>query len=120
MGIRSHRHDDAGVWQELRRRRVTRVVVTYFAVSFAVYEGVSLLLPVPGVLPAWTERAVLGVLALGFPLALVLAWTYDLTRQGIVRTPVDPWGEGEGAPKRTRWVALAALGLGLLFHVLQR
>ena len=118
MGIRSERRDDAGVWQELRRRRVTRVTVTYLAVAFAVYEGARLLLPMPGALPNWTQRAVLGVLVLGFPLALVLAWTYDITRDGIVRTPVEPH-EGGGAPRRTRWVALAALGLGVLFRVLQ-
>lgn len=119
MNLRSQRRDDAGVWQELRRRRVTRVVVTYLAASFAALEGVSLLLAPDGPLPPWTPRAALGALTLGFPLALVLAWTYDITRQGIVRTPTEPRAGGEGGTVRTRWVALVALGLGMLFRVLQ-
>jgi len=119
MGIRSQRRDDASVWQELRRRRVTRVVVTYLAVAFAVFEGAALVLTTPA-LPAWTPRAVLGVLVLGFPLALVLAWTYDITRDGIVRTPMEPRAGQESAPRtRSRWVAIGALGLGVLFRVLQ-
>ena len=119
MGIRSQRRDDAGVWQELRRRRVTRVVVTYPAVAFALFEGAALLLPTPA-LPPWTLRAVLGVLVLGFPLALVLAWTYDITRQGIVRTPMEPRPGLEPVPlPQSRWVAIGAVGLGVLFRVLQ-
>ena len=76
------------VWQEVRRRRVWKVIAAYLGSGFAVFEAVGYLLP-PDAAPAWVARAILGVLVLGFPSAVVLAWTYDITPTGVVRTPDD-------------------------------
>jgi len=62
------------------------------------------------------NRVVMGALVLGFPLAVVLAWTYDLTPGGIVRTPDDGGPEGpqaaaSGRPRRSAWLAFCAVSV---------
>jgi TolB-like protein/Flp pilus assembly protein TadD len=71
-------------WSELRRRKVVRVGVAYLVVALAVAEGADIFLPQLGA-PAWVVPVVLGLLVLGFPLASVLAWAYDITPEGLVR-----------------------------------
>ena len=69
---------------ELKRRRVGRVLVLYAATSFAVVEAADIVL---GALsqPDWMLQALLALVALGLPVALVLAWTFDLdVEQGSV------------------------------------
>jgi hypothetical protein len=112
----SSKSPEPGIWQQLRRRRVTRTVVTYLAAAFSVFEATWYAVPRFGLVEDVT-RLVLGVLVLGFPLAVVLAWTYDLTPAGLVRTPDDASGEpAEATPQlgRSAWllvvVALAAVG----------
>ena len=84
--------EEPGVWQRLRRRRVTRTAVTYLAVGYAVLEAVWYVVPRLGLVED-VGRIVTGIAVLGFPFAVVLAWTYDLTPEGIVRTPDDPIAE---------------------------
>jgi serine/threonine-protein kinase len=69
---------------EARQRKVVRTAVLYFGGAFAFTEAVSLAGEALR-LPDWTlELAVIMALA-GFPLAMALAWVYDITREGIVR-----------------------------------
>lgn len=80
--------------RELKRRNVFKVAVAYLAVTFVVLQGARLLIPAL-VLPEWFYRAVVALVILGFPLALVLGWAYELTPEGMRRaeTPVE---EGAG------------------------
>ena len=74
---------------ELKRRRVYRVAVVYAAVAFVVWQAAEIV--VPGLnLPNWVLTLVIVLTALGFPIAVVLAWAFDITPAGIERT------EGEG------------------------
>lgn len=70
---------------ELKRRKVYRVAVTYAVVGWVLIQIVTQVFPYLEV-AAWTIRLVILLLAAGFPVALLLAWAYDLTPQGIVRT----------------------------------
>ena len=70
---------------ELKRRKVYRVALVYSAVGWALLEMADVVLPRLG-LPDWTVNLVLALVLLGFPLALVFAWIFDLTPQGVVRT----------------------------------
>jgi hypothetical protein len=70
---------------ELKRRKVYRVAVVYAAVGWALLEASGMVLPRLA-LPDWTVNVVLAVVLLGFPLALVFAWIFDISPQGIVRT----------------------------------
>jgi adenylate cyclase len=74
-----------GLVAELKRRKVFRVVIVYAATSFVVLQAADLILPAL-MLPEWTYRMLVLLVVLGFPLALVLAWAFDITPDGIVRT----------------------------------
>jgi serine/threonine-protein kinase len=95
---------------ELRRRKVVRTAALYFGGAFAFTEAVSLLSEALR-LPDWTlEFAVIVVLA-GFPLAMALAWVYDITREGIVRHQ-EPGPGLEVAEETTQaWVGMPALAI---------
>ena len=73
-------------FEELKKRRVYRVAIVYgLAASGAVQVG-GTVLPAFNA-PVWTQQVFLVALALGFPVALILAWAFDLTPTGIQRTP---------------------------------
>jgi TolB-like protein len=92
---------------ELKRRKVYRVAVVYAAVGWALLEASGMVLPRLA-LPDWTVNVVLAVVLLGFPLALVFAWIFDLSPQGLVRTePLSP----EEHPHRLNIAAIVEFGL---------
>ena len=70
---------------ELKRRRVYTVVVTYGVVGWLLIQVVTQVFPAFEI-PNWEQRLIILAIVLGFPVALVLAWLFDLTRYGIVRT----------------------------------
>jgi TolB-like protein len=71
---------------ELKRRRVYSVAIAYLVGGWALAQGITQVLPVFDI-PNWVVRLVVLLIVLGFPVALVLSWFFDLTRYGIVRTP---------------------------------
>jgi len=68
--------------KELRRRNVFRVAVAYVITAWLLLQVVDILLPML-TLPEWVGRFVLLLLLIGFPLAMLLAWAYELTPDGI-------------------------------------
>jgi TolB-like protein/Tfp pilus assembly protein PilF len=85
--------------QEAGRRHVARVAVVYAAVAFAVLEASDIVIPALG-WPDWTIRWVIAMALLGFPITLILAWVYDLTPRGVIRTKSIEEAEEEGVPHR--------------------
>jgi len=80
-------------WQELKRRKVIHVVVVYASSSYVLMELTSIVTE-PLRLPDWTLTLVILILAIGFPIAIVFSWIYDVTRKGIQKTlPVDDFPE---------------------------
>ena len=102
---------------ELRRRNVLHTALLYLVAGWVVMQVAELLFDVLD-LPDWAPRLVLGLLVLGFAPALILAWVYDLTPEGLKRAhEVAP--EGSIAPQSSRRinlliVALLAVAIGLL------
>ena len=74
-----------GFWVELKRRKTVRVIFTYAATAFILLQLTDLLTPVL-FLPEWTTRLVTFLLLIGFPIAVIFTWVYDITPQGIRRT----------------------------------
>src|SRR5215831_12500816 len=70
---------------ELQRRNVYKVAVAYAVVAWLLMQVASQIFPFLDI-PNWTIRLVIMLLALGFPIALVLAWAFELTPEGIKRT----------------------------------
>ena len=83
----------AQFWQELKRRRVVHVITVYASVSFILIELVNNLTE-PLSLPPKLATIVVVILAVGFPLAVILAWIYDLTPDGIEKTKSAEETEG--------------------------
>lgn len=71
---------------ELKRRKVVRVVSVYAAVGYAVAQVADLVFPRLG-LPDWSVTGVIVLGLLGLPAAAVFGWIFDLTGEGITRTP---------------------------------
>ncbi|MGH7469445.1 MAG: hypothetical protein ACRENP_15955 [Longimicrobiales bacterium] len=72
------------VTSELQRRSVFHVAAVYCAVAFVLLQACDLVFPAL-MFPAWSFRVLVWVAIGGFPLALILAWFFDLTAHGIVR-----------------------------------
>lgn len=83
---------------ELKRRRVFRVAVVYAFVTFGVLQVVDIAFPALK-LPDWTITLVVALTLLGFPVAMVLAWAFDITSRGVVRTGPAPADSASG-PQR--------------------
>jgi TolB-like protein len=77
---------------ELKRRKVYRAALVYAGVGWVLLEVADVAFPRLG-LPDWTVNFVLALVLLGFPLAIVFAWIFDFSAQGVVRTP--PLSPGE-------------------------
>jgi tetratricopeptide (TPR) repeat protein/TolB-like protein len=90
---------------ELKRRRVYRVAVVYAAVAFVIWQAAEIAFPALR-LPDWTLTLVVVLTLVGFPIALILAWAFDVTPEGVKRTePLEP-----GATKVSqRWPVVATL-----------
>src|ERR1041385_7514743 len=74
---------------ELKRRKVYRVALAYLVAGWALAQGIAQVFPVFDI-PNWVVRLIVLLIVLGFPVALILSWFFDLTRYGIVRTPDRP------------------------------
>lgn len=78
-----------GVFAELKRRNVFRVAAAYAVVSWLMLQIVAVITPFV-VLPSWFGGFVLVLLVIGFPVACVLAWAYELTPGGFKKTVEVP------------------------------
>ena len=87
-------------FRELKRRKVYRVAAAYTVLAWLVIQVVTQTLPFLEV-PQWAIRLVIVLLILGFPLALVLSWLFDLTPQGIERTDEADHEPNSSAPLPT-------------------
>src|SRR5213083_3018920 len=96
-----------GFFDEVQRRKVYRVAAAYvIAAGFIIQIG-SAVFPA-WELPNWTLRFVVVLLLVGFPIALILAWAYDVTPQGIRATPTP---STPGSHRRRNVIMLIGIGV---------
>ena len=76
----------SGFFEEVKRRKVYRVAAAYVIVAGGIIQLASAAFPA-WELPNWSLRLVIVLLLIGFPIALILAWAFDVTSQGIKTTP---------------------------------
>ncbi len=103
---------------ELKRRNVYKVAIAYGVVAWLLMQIASQIFPFFNI-PNWAVRLVVLGLILGFPIALIIAWAFELTPEGIKRTEdVDPVAIAR-APKKHAWIYVVAIGaaisIGLFF-----
>ena len=78
-------NDLVSFWQELKRRKVIRITTVYAAAAFIVLQLVDIIAQ-PLQLPAWTMTLVIVLLCIGLLITLLVAWVYDITPEGIIKT----------------------------------
>src|SRR6187200_2470504 len=108
---------------ELKRRHVDKVALAYAVVAWLLIEIASILLPAFDA-PAWVMQTLIILLALGFIIAVLISWSFEMTPEGLKRTAeVTP---GEVLPywsKRkfaTFVISIAVIAFGLLAYQLLR
>jgi len=92
-------------FSELKQRKVYRVAAAYIVAAGFLIQIASAAFPA-WELPNWSLRLVIALLLIGFPIALLLAWAYDITPQGIQSTPKTP-----GAHRRRNLILLIVTGV---------
>jgi TolB-like protein/Flp pilus assembly protein TadD len=102
---------------ELKRRNVYKVAVTYAVVGWLVIQISSTVLPTFHA-PEWVVQTLVVLVALGFPIALVIAWAFELTPQGLKRTE-DVDAIIDTRARSHAWIYIAVVGallsIGLFF-----
>ena len=105
---------------ELKRRNVYKVAVAYAVVGWLLIQIATQVFPFLEI-PNWVVRLVIALVAIGFPIALIIAWAFELTPQGIKRAediePLDSRSgqvlpAGSGSKNRT-WIYVAVIGAAL-------
>jgi TolB-like protein len=103
------------IFAELKRRNVYKVAIAYAVITWLLIQIATQTFPFFEI-PNWMVRAVIVLLLLGFPIALILAWAFELTPEGIKRTDeIEP-----GRRSRNRaWIYVVviagAISIGLFF-----
>jgi TolB-like protein len=102
---------------ELKRRNVYKVAVAYIVGGWALSQGIAQVFPVFDV-PNWAIRAIVLLIILGFPVAVVVAWFFEITPEGIKRTEVADAAQQHSRGKAWIYVvvigAIVSVGLFLL------
>ena len=103
---------------ELRRRNVYKVAVAYAVVGWLLIQVATQVFPFLEI-PNWAIRLVILLTALGFPVALIIAWAFELTPQGIKRTETADAMPETARQKKHTWIYVVVIAglfsIGLFF-----
>src|SRR5438093_1257971 len=107
-----------GFFGELKRRNVYKVAVAYAIVGWLLVQIATQVFPFLEI-PNWVVRLVIALFSIGFPIALVIAWAFEITPQGIERTEVADTMPLAAGQKKHAWIYVAIVGavlsIGLFF-----
>src|SRR5712692_4720011 len=103
---------------ELKRRNVYKVAVAYAVVGWLLVQVATQVFPFLEI-PNWVVRLVIALVAIGFPVALVIAWAFELTPEGLKRTEDVDLATSARQSRKHAWIFVvivgAALSVGLFF-----
>jgi len=103
---------------ELKRRNVYKVAIAYIVGGWALSQGIAQVFPVFDI-PNWVIRLIVLLIIIGLPIALVLAWTLEITPEGIKRTETADAMPAATRKKKHAWIYVvvigAAISIGLFF-----
>src|SRR5436189_6430326 len=99
--------NNSSFFSELKRRNVYKVAVAYAVVAWLLIQAASILFPTYEA-PAWVMKVFVAIVALGFPIALVIAWAFEMTPEGMKRTDEV---QHDAVPRwsRKKFIALIAV-----------
>jgi len=102
--------DKPSFFAELKRRNVYKVAVAYGVVAWLLMQVASQIFPFFDI-PNWVVRLIVLLLIIGFPVALIIAWAFEVTSEGIKRTEA-----ADAAGQRSRgvaWIYVVLIGVAL-------
>ncbi|MEM9208376.1 MAG: hypothetical protein AAGA61_03970 [Pseudomonadota bacterium] len=111
----------SGLFEELKRRNVVRVAAAYIVVGWLVTQIAQLLFEAFGT-PDWVIKTVIVLIAIGFPFALIFAWAFELTPDGLKKTR-DVDASSSITPRtgqRINYVIIGGLVVALGYFVWER
>src|SRR5437870_1390240 len=94
---------------ELKRRNVYKVAVAYAVVGWLLVQIATQVFPFLEI-PNWVVRLVIALVMIGFPIALVIAWAFEATAQGIQRTEVADTMPTAARQKKHAWIYIVVIG----------
>ena len=100
---------------EIKRRKVFQVAAVYLVVSWLIMQVVDVVNE-PLNLPDWFDTAVIVALAIGLPIALILAWAFDVTPDGVVKDPGSDAAAHSGG-KRIEYVLIGLLAVAMVWVI---
>src|ERR1700726_3099066 len=110
--------NQSNFFAELKRRNVYKVAIAYVVGGWALSQGIAQVFPVFNV-PNRVIRLIVLLIIIGLPIALVLAWSFELTPQGIKRTETADAMPETARQKKHTWIYLVVIGglvsIGLFF-----
>jgi len=109
-GTKSERESEGILRRTTKRRNVYKVAIAYVVAGWALAQGVAQVFPVFDV-PNWIVRLIVLLIAIGFPIALLIAWAFEATPEEIKRTEV-----ADAARQRSRsraWLYVVVIGVAI-------
>ncbi len=105
-------------WNEVKRRKVFRVLAMYAATAFIILEASDIMLPRLG-LPDWTVTFIIILVIIGFPITAIVSWIFDITPEGLTKTmPLNKKKKGEIQVQPVgRWLSVNNIVITLLIVV---
>src|SRR5437763_13367422 len=94
---------------ELKRRNVYKVAVAYAVIGWLVIQVSSTVLPTFHA-PEWAVQTLVVLVAIGFPIALVIAWAFETTPKGIKRTEIADAMPMAAGQKKHAWIYVVVIG----------
>src|SRR2546430_5588233 len=104
--------DKPSFFSELKRRNVYKVAVAYAVVGWLIAQIATQIFPFLEI-PNWVVRVVIVLIAIGFPVALVIAWAFEATPEGIKRTEVADTMPAVAGQKKHGWIYVVAIGAAI-------
>ena len=110
--------DLGNFFAELKRRNVYKVAIAYGVVAWLLIQIATQVFPFFEI-PNWVVRLVVLVIIIGFPVALIIAWAFELTPEGLKRTETADVEHSAGRSRKRTWVYVViiagAISIGLFF-----
>src|SRR5437667_5372732 len=99
-------------FSELKRRNVYKVAVAYAVVGWLIAQIAAQIFPFLEI-PNWVVRFVIVLIAIGFPIALVIAWAFEATPEGIKRTEIADTMPAVAGQKKHAWIYVVIVGAAI-------
>jgi len=94
---------------ELKRRNVYKVAIAYIVAGWALSQGIAQVFPVFDI-PNWAIRMIVLLIVVGFPVAVVFAWFFEITPEGVKRTEVADAMPRVAKQKKRAWIYVVVIG----------